>query len=62
MFVTYCRTPPPSEMTGEAYPAPSGPAAFQMVSPVFLLRATIMASLPPGVQTSLSPSTRGDSL
>src|SRR5579872_4204969 len=65
MSWTYCLTPAASEMTVEAYPeplpAPPGTAHFQMVSPVFLLRATRVASLPPGVQISLSPSTRGDS-
>src|SRR5687768_6668132 len=47
----------------EAYPAasPPGAAGFQTTSPVVLLSATMVASAPPGVQTSTSPSIRGDS-
>ena len=36
-------------------------AAFQTGSPVFLFNATRVAVSPPGVQTSTSPSIRGDS-
>ena len=39
----------------------SGIAHVQMVSPVSLFRATMVASGPPGVQISLSPSMSGDS-
>ena len=42
----------------EAYPAQ---AHFQISAPVFLFKATMVALLPPGVQMSASPSTRGDS-
>ena len=41
---------------------PPGTAPFQTVAPVVLSRATSVASSPPGVQTSLSPSISGDSL
>ena len=49
--------------TSEAYAArsPPGTAHFQITSPVFLFSATRVASLPPGVQTSTSPSISGDS-
>ena len=48
---------------GDAYPAPlpSATWAFQIGSPVFLSSATTVASLPPGLQMSLSPSMSGDS-
>src|SRR5687767_2728690 len=60
---TYCLTPASSAMMTEEYAAslPSGKAHLQIASPVFLSSATIVASAPPGVHTSASPSTRGDS-
>src|SRR5438067_11982999 len=65
MSCTYCLTPAASETTIDEYPeplpAPPGTAHFQIGLPVDLSRATIVAFAPPGVQTSLSPSTRGDS-
>src|SRR5690349_13370053 len=39
----------------------SGEANFQTTSPVVFFRATIVASAPPGVHTTTSPSTSGDS-
>ena len=50
-----------STATADAYPAasPPGTAAVQTVSPVFLLRATMVAFSPPGVQMTLSPSISG---
>ena len=55
--------------TADEYPAPSAPscpssgvAHFHTVSPVCLSKATIVASVPPGVQIKRSPSTNGDSL
>jgi hypothetical protein len=66
---TYCFTPPPFEITIEEYPAPSLPlvprsvAAVRQISlPVFLSRATSSAFFAPGVTSSRSPSTSGDSL
>src|SRR5205085_8529670 len=60
---TYCFTPAASTMMIDAYAAssPSGTAHFQMTSPLLLFSATIVASVPPGVQTTASPSTSGDS-
>src|SRR3954451_15430646 len=58
---TYCLTPAASVTTTDAYPAVSPIGDFQTVSPVFLLRATIVASAPPGVTTTTSPSNSGDS-
>src|SRR5262245_20899864 len=62
--VTYCFTPPASSGTIEEYSAESFPStgAFQSTSPVFLLSATSVASLPPGLQITLSPSTKTDSV
>ena len=62
--VTYCRMPPTSAMTMEAWPHPPQPgmADCQITSPFSLLRATRAASSPPGVQISLLPSTSGPSL
>ena len=37
------------------------PGVFQISSPVFLFRATITARTWPGVTSTLSPSTKGDS-
>src|SRR5947209_5447879 len=48
---------PPDPPLAEA----SGTGHFQIVLPVALSRATIVASVPPGVQITLSPSTSGDS-
>src|SRR5260370_37319112 len=62
---TYWRMPPTSATTMEEYPAvgsSTGAAHFQMTAPVVLFSATRIASLPPGVHTSFSPSTRGDSV
>ena len=67
--------PPPGRPNGggppgPGLPAPPGPALllssavstlFHSVSPVFLFSATIVASGPPGVQITLSPSTSADS-
>ena len=36
-------------------------ADFQTIAPVFLLSATMVAPAPPGVTTTTSPSTSGDS-
>ena len=47
-------------LAGESAP-PSGTAAVQTTSPVFLSRAATDAFGPPGVQTSRSPSISGDS-
>src|SRR5690606_13475214 len=66
---TYCFTPPPLETTIEEYPAPSlpdspsisGAAARHCSSPVCLLSLTTIAPLPPGVHSTLSPSTSGAS-
>src|SRR5215213_10926854 len=60
---TYCLRPPPCTTTADAYPAwsPPGTADFQMTAPVFLFSATSVASAPPGVTTTTSPSTNGDS-
>src|SRR6516162_4764975 len=60
---TYCRDPAALTAITEPYPAasPSGTDAFHTVSPVFLLSATSVASLPPGVLTTTSPSINGDS-
>ncbi len=41
--------------------SPPGAFAFQTSSPVFLFSATRVASLPPGVTITLSPSISGDS-
>jgi len=61
-MVTYCRTPPTSIGTSDTYSAASVTSvARQTVLPVFLSRATIAPSLPPGVQTRWSPSIRTDS-
>src|SRR5262245_47644952 len=62
--VTYMRTPPTSAGMTDAYPAPpaSGHLVVQIALPVRLSRAASAAVGPPGVQTSLSPSTSGDSL
>src|SRR5579864_5923099 len=59
----YCRVPPISATITDEYSARSSPGtlAFQITSPVFLLRATMAASLPPGVAISFSPSMSGDS-
>ena len=46
----------------EEYSARSPIALFQIVSPLFLLSATRVADLPPGVHSTLSPSMSGDSL
>src|SRR5262245_4648713 len=61
--VTYCRTPPASIGMMDEYSAspPPGTAHFQTTSPVNLLRAASVASLPPGVQITRSPSTSTDS-
>src|SRR5438067_911418 len=60
---TYSLPPPTSAITTEAYAAasPPGTGDFQITAPVFLFRATSVAVSPPGVQTSTSPSTSGDS-
>src|SRR5262245_47151421 len=60
---TYCFRPPACTTIADAYPAgsPPGIADFQMTAPVFLLSATIVACAPPGVTTTASPSTSGDS-
>ncbi len=58
---TYCRTPPALLMTTEEYPGVSEWSLFQMTSPLVLSRA-MMALLPPGVQMSLLPSIKGDSV
>src|SRR5947209_16781938 len=63
MIWTYCFTPPASATMTEEYaesPAP-GTSAFQTTSPVFLSSAARAACGPPGVQTTRSPSTNGDS-
>src|SRR5262245_6486490 len=59
---TYCLTLPALQMTTDEYPAFVPPRQRQTTSPVFLSSATIVASWPPGVQTSQSPSTSGDSV
>src|SRR5689334_11696401 len=59
---TYCRTPPISAGTREEYAALSVKSVVrQTTSPLFLLSARIVPLGPPGVQTTLSPSTRTDS-
>src|SRR5262245_29445318 len=61
-MVTYCRTPPASRMTRETYSAASFTSvARQTTSPVFLLKAAIAPSFPPGVAIRLSPSSSTDS-
>ena len=61
--VMYCRTPPTSAATIDAYPAASVTSSdCHTFLPVFLSRASIVPLLPPGVQMSLSPSIRTDSL
>src|SRR5690242_19174955 len=47
----------------DAYAAasPPGTGDFQITAPVDLFSATMVASLPPGVTTSTSPSMSGDS-
>src|SRR5262245_30580389 len=61
--VTYCRTPPAVLTMTDEYPAdsPFDDIPFHFTLPVFLSRASIVASRPPGVTISLSPSTSGDS-
>src|SRR5689334_22612411 len=66
MSCTYCFTPPPCETTIDEYPAPplpleAGIFVRQISLPVSLSRATIIASPDPRVQSTHSPSTRGDS-
>src|SRR5262245_46291583 len=62
VWVTYCRTPPPSDTTSEAYPAPSFKSSDRhRTLPVILSRAATAPLFPPGVQTTLSPSIRTDS-
>src|SRR5581483_5823279 len=58
-YCTYCLRPPASTTIGDAYSAesPPGTADFQTTAPVFLLSATSVASAPPGVTTTTSPST-----
>src|SRR4051812_44201801 len=59
---TYCRTPLASVTTADENPAVSSRSLHcHTTSPVFLFSATI-PPLDPGVQITLSPSTRGDSL
>src|SRR5262245_35405977 len=60
---TYCLTPPPSATIAEPYAAEPllSISDCQITSPVFLLRATIAAFGPPGLQMSVSPSIRTDS-
>lgn len=56
------RLPPgPSGSSSAGGSATAGGWCFQITSPVILPRATSVASLAPGVQISLSPSTSGDS-
>src|SRR5687768_16448559 len=63
VYATYWRTPPAFVATMEEYPAlaPPGTAVFHTTSPVFLFSVRRVASVPPGVLTTASPSTSGDS-
>src|SRR6266481_3761643 len=58
----YCRTPPISAGTNEEYWAASAKSLQRQSSaPLVLSSATIAPLLPPGVKTTLLPSTSGDS-
>src|SRR5439155_4966274 len=62
VICTYCRTPPIPAGTIEQYAAESVKSFVRhTVFPLFLSSARIVPLGPPGVQTTLSPSTRTDS-
>src|SRR5262245_26766775 len=61
--VTYCLNPPARQGMIDEYPAdsPSGVYPRHASFPSFFRRASMVASRPPGVHITFSPSTRGDS-